>query len=274
MLEQFFHTDLSLSIAQAGIAALVSLVVLLLSYRQRLSLEKEILVAIVRSLVQILAVGAVLIFILQGPLWVGGVILAFMMWMAAREAARRAKGIPGAMRVTFYGIFLGSGAVLLVMIFLGVIEWQLDSMIPVGSMVISGGLNACALALDRFRGEVESHTGQIEAGLCLGGEAEKVVMPYVQKAFHASLIPRLNAMRALGIVWIPGLMSGMLLAGSDPVIAALYQFVVMAMIFTSSSLSAFVSLMLVRKHIFSDADQLLLQSKYMQVPKKNRVKLG
>ena len=93
------------------------------------------------------------------------------------------------------------------------------------SMVISDGLNACALALDRFRGEVESHTGQIETGLCLGAESEKTVMPYVQKAFQ-------------------------------------------------SSLSAFISLLLVRRQIFSDADQLLLQSKYTQSPKKNRVKLG
>jgi len=274
MLERFFDTQLSLSIAQAGIAAFVSLLVLLLSYWHRLSMEKEILVALGRALVQIIAVGAVLVFILQGPLWVGVIVLLFMMWMAAREAARRAKGIPGAMRVTFYGIFLGSGAVLLVMIFLGVIEWQLDSMIPVGSMVISGGLNACALALDRFRGEVEAHTGQIEAGLCLGAESETTVMPYVRKAFQSSLIPRLNALRALGIVWIPGLMSGMLLAGSDPVIAALYQFVVMGMIFTSSSLSAFISLLLVRRQIFSDADQLLLQAKYNTGAKKNRAKLG
>ncbi|MCD4671483.1 MAG: ABC transporter permease [Anaerolineaceae bacterium] len=262
MLSQFFPTDLSLGIAQAVIAAIISLLVLLLSYWQRLSMEKEIFIALIRALVQILAVGAVLVFILQGPLWLGVIILLLMMWMAAREAARRVSGIPGAVRVTFYGIFLGSGAVLVVMTFLGVIKWQLESMIPVGSMVISGGMNACALALDRFRGEVESHTGQIEAGLCLGAESEKAVMPYVQKAFRSSLIPRINALRALGIVWIPGLMSGMLLAGSDPVIAALYQFVVMAMIFVASSLSAFISLHLIRRYIFSEADQLLLQSKH------------
>lgn len=269
MLSQFFHTELSLSIAQAGIAALVSLVVVLLARWQRLGMEKEILVALVRALVQIIAVGALLVFVLQGPLWLGVVILLAMMYMAAREAARRARGIPGAVRVTFYGITLGSGVVLVVMTGLGVIEWKLESMIPVGSMVISGGLNACALALDRFRAEVESHTGQIEAGLSLGAEAEKVVMPYVKSAYQASLIPRLNALRALGIVWIPGLMSGMLLAGSDPVIAALYQFVVMAMIFVASSLSAFISLLLVRRQIFSAADQLLLQSKYTASPRKN-----
>jgi putative ABC transport system permease protein len=258
-----------LGIAQAVVAALVSLVVVLLAAWQRLAMQKEILIALLRALVQILAVGAVLVFVLQGALWLGVLVLLVMMYMAAREAAHRSEGIPGAVRVTFYGIVLGSGVVLVVMTFLGVIEWKLESMIPVGSMIISGGMNACALALERFRGEVESHTGQIEAGLCLGAEAEKVVMPYVQKAFQASLIPRMNALRALGIVWIPGLMSGMLLAGSDPVIAALYQFVVMAMIFVASSLSAFISLLLVRRQIFSEADQLLLQPKYTAGTPKN-----
>jgi putative ABC transport system permease protein len=269
MLSQFFHTELSLSIAQTVMAALVSLLVIWLSYWQRLGMEKDILVGLVRALVQIIAVGAVLVFVLQGALWLALPILLLMMWLAAREAAHRAEGIPGAVRVTFYGIALGSGTVLVVMTLLGAIEWQLESMIPVGSMIISGGLNACALALDRFRGEVESHTGQIEAGLCLGAEAEKVVMPYVRKAYQASLLPRLNALRTLGIVWIPGLMAGMLLAGSDPIIAALYQFVVMAMIFVASSLSAFISLMLVRRQIFSTADQLLLQTKYTANPQKN-----
>ena len=66
-------------------------------------------------------------------------------------------------------------------------------------------------------------------------------------------------MRALGIVWIPGIMSGMLLAGSDPVYAALYQFVVVAMLFVASSLSALVSIVLVRRYIFTKKEQLILR---------------
>ncbi len=75
----------------------------------------------------------------------------------------------------------------------------------------------------------------------------------------ASLIPSVNSMRSLGIVWIPGLMAGMLLTGSDPVYAAIYQFVVMAMIHAASGRAAFGTISIVRRRVFSRAEQLILR---------------
>ena len=85
------------------------------------------------------------------------------------------------------------------------------------------------------------------------------VSPYVQASFEASLIPAIDSIRSLGIVWIPGLMAGMLLSGAKPVYAAIYQFVVLAMIFTASGLTALASTVLIRGRVFSPAEQLLLQ---------------
>jgi putative ABC transport system permease protein len=120
-------------------------------------------------------------------------------------------------------------------------------------------MNTSALALDRFKGEVESHVGQIEASLALGTEPNRAVTPYARSAVRASLIPRVDNLRSLGIVWIPGLMSGMVLAGSDPVYAAIYQFVVIAIIFASAALTALVSTLLIRSKAFSQAEQLILR---------------
>jgi putative ABC transport system permease protein len=86
-----------------------------------------------------------------------------------------------------------------------------------------------------------------------------VVTPYVRAAVHASMIPRVDTLRSLGIVWIPGVMAGMILAGSDPVYAAIYQFVVLAMIFSASALTSLVSTLLIRSRAFSAAEQLLLR---------------
>jgi putative ABC transport system permease protein len=122
-------------------------------------------------------------------------------------------------------------------------------------------MNTLALALDRFRSEIVSHVGEIETALALGAEPKVSVKRYVQAAIEASLIPRINSLRSLGIVWIPGAMTGMVLSGSDPVYAALYQFVIIAMIFASSGLTSVFSILLVRTRIFSPAMQLLLQPK-------------
>jgi putative ABC transport system permease protein len=81
----------------------------------------------------------------------------------------------------------------------------------------------------------------------------------VQAAFESSLIPAIDSLRSLGIVWIPGLMAGMLLSGARPVYAAIYQFVVLAMIFAASGLTSLVSTLLIRDGIFTAAQQLSLQ---------------
>jgi putative ABC transport system permease protein len=95
--------------------------------------------------------------------------------------------------------------------------------------------------------------------LALGAEPKNTVTPYVQAAVQASLIPRIDSLRSLGIVWIPGLMAGMVLSGEDPVYAAIYQFVVIAMIFAAAGLTSVVSTLLIRSRVFSSAQQLTLQ---------------
>jgi putative ABC transport system permease protein len=82
----------------------------------------------------------------------------------------------------------------------------------------------------------------------------------VQSAINASLIPQVNSLRSLGIVWIPGAMAGLVLAGADPVYAAFYQFVVVAMIYVAANIAGVISILMMRKRIFSKAMQLVLNT--------------
>ena len=100
------------------------------------------------------------------------------------------------------------------------IDTAITSLVPVGSMLIANAMNTNGLALNRFRSDVLAHAGEIETALALGAEARNSVSPYVQASFEASLIPAIDSLRSLGIVWIPGLMAGMLLSGARPVYAA------------------------------------------------------
>jgi putative ABC transport system permease protein len=222
-------------------------------------IERDVAVSMVRGLIQIMAAGSILILVLQGPHLIGVGVLVLMMAAAAATAARRGQGIPAVGRVSFYGISIGSGGVIALMTLLGAIELDLTSLIPVGSMIIANSMNTSAQALERFRAEIKAHTGQIEAGLALGASSQQAAAPYVRDAVKASLIPRIDAIRSLGIVWIPGLMAGMILSGVDPIYAAIYQFVIMAMLFSSSTLTAMISTMLIRRHVFTRAEQLVLR---------------
>ena len=259
MLSQWFQEPRSLGLAQAAAAIVLALAVMLIARRRAIHLERETVVALVRGLVQVVAVGSVLLLLLQAPRWTAVPTLVAMNVAAAAIAARRARGVPGAFRVSLLSIGLGAGLVIVPMTWLGVIDPALSSLVPVGSMLIANAMNSNALALDRFRSDVIAHAGQIEAALALGAAPGNTVTRQVQAAVEASMIPRIDSLRSLGIVWIPGVMAGMLLSGVDPVYAAIYQFVVIAMIFAASGLTAVASTLLIRSFAFSPAQQLTLR---------------
>ncbi len=258
MLNSLFSDPISLGIAQASITMLLALGVMLVARKESLHIEKEVMVALVRGVVQITAVGSVLLVLLKSPAWTSLIILSLMFVVAAMTAAKRARGIKGAFEASFYGIAIAATAVIGSMSLVGVIEFSILSMVPVGSMVIAAAMNSNALTLNRFRAEVESHLGLIETALALGASPKTAVKPYIRAAIHAGMIPRIDSLKTLGIVWIPGLMTGMILAGADPIYAAIYQFVVMGMIFAVSGLSAMITMKVVQKKVFSPAEQLLM----------------
>jgi putative ABC transport system permease protein len=259
MLKHFFTGELQLGFAQATVAALAAMIVVLLARGRKIHLESETLVAMVRGLVQIIAVGSILVLLLRGPRWTSVFLLAGMIVAAGATSGRRAKGMPEAFRVSTWAIACGAGSVICVMAWLGVIDTAITSLVPVGSMLIANAMNTNGLALNRFRSEVLAHAGEIETALALGAEPGNSVAPFTQASFEASLIPAIDSMRSLGIVWIPGLMAGMMLSGARPVYAAIYQFVVLAMIFAASGLTSLVSTLLIRGKVFTAAEQLLLQ---------------
>ena len=90
----------------------------------------------------------------------------------------------------------------------GVIDTAITSLIPVGSMIIANAMNTNGLALNRFRSEVLAHAGEIETALALGAAPEATVAATRRASIHSSLIPAIDNLRSLGIVWIPGLMTG------------------------------------------------------------------
>src|SRR5271165_6117695 len=259
MLKFVFNNQLYLVLAQAFVAALAALLVVLLARKRGIHLESETLIALLRGIIQIIAVGSVLMLLLRGPRWTSGFLLAGMIVAAGATSARRAKGMPDAFRVSASSIAFGAGSVIALMTWLGVIDTAITSLVPVGSMLIANAMNTNGLALNRFRADVLAHVGEIETALALGAEAKNSVGPYVQASFEASLIPAIDSLRSLGIVWIPGLMAGMLLSGARPVYAAIYQFVVLAMIFASSGLTSLVSTLLMRTRVMSPAEQLVLR---------------
>ncbi len=259
MISRLFHSQLSQGLAECILAAVIALLVMLLARRRGVDMLRELPTAQLRGLAQIVAVGLILAYLLHGPRWIAVLVLAMMMLAAAGIVRRRARSIPQAFTLALLSIAVGAGTVLAVMMATGVIPVQVAILIPVGSMVIAQTMNMQSIFLDRLRGEILTHVGEVESALSLGANPQTAVLPYVRAAFHASLIPSVDNIRSLGIVWIPGLMAGMVLSGSSPIYAALYQFVVLSIIFSAAALTCFTASYLVVGRIFTPHEQLLLR---------------
>jgi putative ABC transport system permease protein len=262
--------NLVLGLGQAACAVALCMALVVACRRFGVRVEREAAISMARGLVQMVLVGIVLTVLLHGSLLVGALILLLMTVAAAVTAARRARDINGSTVLSFYAIAAGSGVVLAAMLATGALQTSVTMLVPVGSMIIANAMNACAQAAERFRADVGANVGQIETGLALGAEPTVTVAPYVRSAVYASLLPRLDMLKSLGLVWIPGVMAGMMVSGADPVYAGIYQFVIVAMILCASGIAGLVMTLLLRGRAFSPAAQLILRTRLAQPGRVNR----
>jgi len=251
--------DVVMGMGQAACAIAICLAVVVLCRRFAIHVERETIISLARGLVQMVAVGVVLAVFLHASLLIGALILLGMTFAAAVTASRRAPDIRGALTISFYAIAAGAGVVIAAMLAIRTLTADIVMLVPVGSMIIANAMNACAQSVERFRADVMAHVGQIEAGLALGAASAVTVSPFVQSAVYASLLPRLDMLKSLGFVWIPGVMAGMLLSGASPVYAGIFQFIIVAMILAASGIAGLVATLLMRTRAFSKAEQLALR---------------
>lgn len=256
LLEQLRDPVVLKGLAQVGVASVLAALVLGVSSFRDLDLESELGRAFVRGFVQVVAMGAFIGVLFSVPfVWSGGVLLV-MMAIAAWISKDRGEGVPGVFRVSLVSILFGAGIVIVTMLAAGAITPTVRNLIPVGGMIIANAMKTNSLALDRFKGEIQSNREEIEAVLSLGVPPGKVVSDYVTTSVRASLIPMVDSLKSLGLVYIPGMMSGMILAGANPIYAAEYQFVIMAMLFAAGGLTSMTSTFLVGEYAFTEAEQL------------------
>jgi putative ABC transport system permease protein len=257
-------SDIGMGLAQAVGAIVLCVAVVLVCRSFAVHVERETAISVLRGLVQMVLVGMVLAVLLHGNLLIGVVILLAMTFAAAVTASRRAQDVKGSLLLCFYAIAAGSGVVIGAMLATGTLTADISVLVPVGSMIIANAMNACGQSVERFRADITAHTGQIEASLALGAAPAVTVAPYVQSAVYASLLPRLDMLKSLGLVWIPGVMAGMMVSGASPVYAGIYQFVIVAMILAASGIAGLIVTLLMRTRAFSTAAQLMLRAEGRQ----------
>lgn len=244
-----------------GIVASLVLVAIavLLSWRGGLGLERSLVWASVRALVQLLVVGAALVLVIDPdrPIALSWLWVAAMLVFAADVARRRAPEVPGMLTLAL-AAFAATGAICLGVVFgLGIFPLEGRTLVPITGLAIGNAMSSTVLAARRIVEEMRDKRLEVEARLALGHPSRAAARPYVRTALRTALIPQIETTKAVGIVFLPGAMTGLILAGVDPLDAVLVQAVVMYLVLGSAATATTVVALGVVRRLFT-ADHRLV----------------
>jgi putative ABC transport system permease protein len=242
--------DVLLSLSLVAVAVVIS-------GWQRLGLEGDLTVAAVRSFVQLIAIGYILTFVFRGHGWLTLLVLAVMVAVASATSRGRAKWVPGAGVVALSAIGVATTATLGVLAALQIIPTSPRAVIPLGSMVITGAMNTTSLVMTRLRDDFASNRREIEARLSLAQTSRQAALPWLRSALRSGMLPTVDATKVVGLVSLPGAMTGVILAGASPLAAVRLQLVVMYMLLGATAFAALIAGHLTMARMFTNSHQLI-----------------
>lgn len=249
-------------IGWVGVAASLALVVVAigLSWWQGLRLERSIAWAVVRAAAQLAAVGVALELVLDPAqplvwswLWVAGMVV-----FAAVTVRRRAPEVPSILPVALAAQAMVAAVSLAVIFGFGIFPLQAATLIPLAGMMIGNSMSSTVVAARRVVGELRDHRDEVEARLALGHPWPSAARPYVRTALRTAMIPQIESTKAVGLVFLPGAMTGLILAGVEPADAVLVQMAVMFLILGSVATSVTVVGLGLTRRLFT-ADHRLVR---------------
>lgn len=252
---------LDITVIDVGLSLGTVVVVAVVSLSYRLALGKQLAVGVIRTFFQLLLVGYILEWVFGLDRWY--VVLAMVVFMTLIAGWHGARRVPGftARNVLFAtgGIMVSSAAVLLYTfaVVVRVDPWYEPSyLIPVSGMVINGAMNGVAVGMANLEGAVRASGERVETALSLGATGRKAIAAMVKNSIRTALIPTINGLMTVGIVQIPGTMSGLIIGGVEPSQAVLYQAVVCYVLAGANCLAVILGLYFYSGSFFSGAHQL------------------
>ncbi len=251
-----------LSAWQVGIAALLILINGALSIGLGLGLERRLAWAAVRAVVQLLLIGFVLQWVFASAHWAVVLAVIALMTLIAGHAtgSRSARGYAGLRldgTLSVFGSTWLIGAVGLVVVLQARPWYTPQYAIPIMGMILGNTLTGVGLALERMTGELVATRDQVETLLALGGTRWEAARNAARAAVRAGMTPIINQMSVVGVVSLPGMMTGQVLAGQSPLEAVRYQIVIMFLLAASSGLGTVAAVLLAYRRLFSHEHQLL-----------------
>jgi len=258
------NSIIELNIIQVASAYIFSLIVLIIVKVRGISREKEIIVSTIRMTLQLIFTGYVLVYIFENmnP-WVTILVIIAMEIFAINNIYKRTKGeLSKKMKAIIAGSMVAGTLASLIFFLFVVVKispwYNPRYFIPIAGMLIGNSMTGISLGVDRLVDGMNSKKHMVESSLMLGATPQIAAKEIVDNTFDSAILPTINSMVGMGIVFLPGMMTGQILSGTSPVTAIEYQIAIMMGILGSVSLTVILFVQLGYRTFFNKQDQLIL----------------
>jgi putative ABC transport system permease protein len=239
------------------LSLMLVLIALLISQKEKLGMSKEIIWSVCRAVIQLVIVGYVLksIFDLNND-WLTLLMVLFICVNAALNARKRSRQIDNGFIISFVAITTGTTLTLTILLLSGAIEFIPMQVIPISGMIAGNAMVAVGLCFSNLNQRFSDNQQKILEMLSLGASVKVASARFIRDSIRAAMIPTVDGAKTVGLVSLPGMMSGLIFAGIDPVKAIKYQIMVTFMLIGTASLSTIIAAYLAYRRLYNQRAQL------------------
>ncbi|EPY2272898.1 ABC transporter permease [Clostridium sporogenes] len=251
----------ALSIFQFSLIYLLLIIVLIMMKKSEVNQTKLLLVASLRMTIQLIIVGYILQYIFSNPKPVFTAIFIILMIIFSIERVFKSrKDLNYNFKITIGASLTFSGVFVLFFFVIVVVKKSIFNpqyTIPLAGMIIGNAMTGINIGIKNFMDSIEKEKNKINTLINLGIHPKDILKPFINNALETALIPTLNSMLGMGIIFLPGMMTGQILSGTLPITAIMYQIAIMIAICTSVCATVFLSLNLGYKSLYNNRKQFL-----------------
>lgn len=238
-------------------AVALVLVALAISLKEKIGLERDLIIGVVRAVVQLTIVGYVLTYIIRvNRAWLTLLMVAVIIFNAAWNARGRANGLPHAFAISLLAIFVATGVTIALLVAAGAIAFVPSQIVPIAGMIASNAMVAIGLAYRSLNTQFRDLHQPLLERLALGATLRQTAIHVVREAIRTGMSPTIDSAKTVGLVSLPGMMSGLIFAGIDPTKAIMYQIMVTFMLMAATSIGSTIACYLAYPQFFNSEMQL------------------
>ena len=252
---------IELSIVQFGTIYLLLVVVLGIMKVAKIEQSKLLLTASIRMSIQLFLAGLILTYIFGNPhpIFVVAYLMSMVLFSTGRIIKRNRHLNAKFKKIIFLAILISGTSV--IAFFVGLVVrtnlFNPQYVIPIGGMIMGNAMNGLSLGIKSLTDTMNLEKNKIETLLNAGVEPKAILLPFINNALEMALLPTLNSMLNMGIISLPGMMTGQILSGTVPMTAILYQIAIMIAITTGVTLTTFITLYFGYRTLISERKQIL-----------------